>query len=201
MTPVRPQRTTREIVTEQAARGIVLAGDGRLGDVLLREAEVGDEMAVARVHVRAWQVGYRGLLPDGYLDSLDPADRAARYTFGDAGPDRPTTVVAVEGDVIRGFATTGPCREPGSTRAGQLSAIYVHPDRWGDGLGRALIGDARARLVRRGFSQALLWVLAGNTRAERFYRADGWEPDGRIRREEVHGLFVDEIGYRTSLAA
>ena len=27
-------------------------------------------MEVARVHVRSWQAGYRGLLPDAYLDGL-----------------------------------------------------------------------------------------------------------------------------------
>ena len=32
-------------------------------------------MAVARVHVRSWQVGYRGLLPDAYLDGLRAEER------------------------------------------------------------------------------------------------------------------------------
>jgi len=26
---------------------------------------------MARVHVLAWQVGYRGIVPDGFLDALD----------------------------------------------------------------------------------------------------------------------------------
>ena len=36
--------------------------------MLLRPAEPADAMDVARVHVRAWQVAYRNLLPDEYLD-------------------------------------------------------------------------------------------------------------------------------------
>jgi hypothetical protein len=35
--------------------------------MLLRRAEPGDAMDVARVHVRSWQAGYRGLLPDAIL--------------------------------------------------------------------------------------------------------------------------------------
>jgi hypothetical protein len=35
-------------------------------------------MAVAAVHVRSWQVGYRGLVPDNYLDEPRPEDRAGR---------------------------------------------------------------------------------------------------------------------------
>ena len=38
--------------------------------MFLRPAEPDDAMEVARVHVRSWQAGYRGLLPDAYLDGL-----------------------------------------------------------------------------------------------------------------------------------
>jgi len=57
--------------------------------MLLRPAQPADAAAVARVHVRSWQVAYRGLLPDEYLDGLQPEDRAPHYTFGDRGPGRP----------------------------------------------------------------------------------------------------------------
>ena len=47
--------------------------------MLLRPAEPADAMGVARVHVRAWQVAYRNLLPDDYLDSLQA--RRSRATL------------------------------------------------------------------------------------------------------------------------
>ena len=52
----------------------------------LRRARVGDEWAVAEVHVRSWQVGYRGLIADDHLDGLRPEDRAAHYTFDGDDP-------------------------------------------------------------------------------------------------------------------
>ena len=142
-------------------------------------------------------MGYRGLLPDNYLDGLCVEDRAKRYTFGDR--DRPTTIVALERGAIAGFATITPARDADVSGCGELSALYVDPDWWGRGIGRALIADARARLVYLGFSDAVLWVMVGNARAERFYRADGWEPDGSRRTESVWGARVDEIRYRRSL--
>lgn len=166
----------------------------------VRDARPGDESAVARVHVRSWQMAYRGLLPDAYLDALDPADRAARYVFAPAGPDRPHTVVAVHDGAICGFATFGPCRDPDAAGAGELYAIYVDPESWSRGAGRELIEDARRRLGDAGFPTAVLWVLAGNERAERFYRIDGWRPDGRQRRETIHGIDVDEIRYARPLS-
>jgi GNAT superfamily N-acetyltransferase len=153
---------------------------------------------VARVHVRAWQVAYRGLLADEYLDGLRPEDRAGRYTFHLVGPDRPATTVALEGDEICGFATTGPARAVAET-VGEVYAINVDPTAWRRGVGRALIAHARSRLSDLGFTEALLWVLAGNDRAERFYRADGWVADGQRREVDIWGAHVSEIGYRRRL--
>lgn len=66
-------------------------------------------------------------------------------------------------------------------------------------MGRSLIQEARKQLAHRGFAEAVLWVLVGNERAERFYQIDGWAPDGQRRIQEVHGITVDEIRYRRSL--
>ena len=99
-------------------------------------------MDVARVHVRSWQVGYRGILPDAYLDGMRPEERAARYTFGDPDPGKPDTIVAVDDGAIRGFVTTGPARDE-TGGAGHLMALYVDPDAWGRGIGRILIARGR----------------------------------------------------------
>lgn len=72
-----------------------------------------DAAAVAKVHIRSGQVGYRGLLPQQYLDSLHLEDRVTRYSFGSADPLLPSTLVSEEDGVIHGFVTTGPSRDPG----------------------------------------------------------------------------------------
>ena len=158
-------------------------------------------MAVAWVHVRSWQVAYRTLLPDDYLDQLRPEDRAQRYDFANTDSLKPHTIVAAEGGLIRGFATTAPSRDPNLADHGELYALYVDPEHWGRGIGVALISAARARLFELGFQNALLWVLAGNVRAERFYRTDQWSPDGQRRTDTVWGVTVDEIRYQRRLEA
>ena len=165
----------------------------------LRSARPDDAAAVAAVHVRSWQVAYRGLLPGDYLAGLRPEDRMGRYTFGSTDPDAPWTTVAVENEVICGFATTGPCRDGGADDAGELFALYVDPDAWGTGVGRRLLVEARAQLVRRRFTEGVLWVLVGNDRAQRFYGIDGWVADERRRTEEIWGVSVDEVCYRRDL--
>lgn len=162
--------------------------------MVIRSAVPADALAVATVHVRAWQQGFKGLLPAEYLAKLDPAERAQRYTFGIMDGSKPQTIVAVIADQIVGFATTG-------LRAGEavLHALYVAPERWSGGVGRALIAEAKKDLRRTGQREAFLWSMVGNTRADRFYTADGWVLVGEPKVEEVWGTAVHEQRYRCAL--
>lgn len=168
--------------------------------MLLRSAVPDDALPVARVHVRSWQAAYRNLLPAEFLDGLRPEDRASRYAFGTSDPGKRSTVVAVEGEAIVGFVTVAPTRHAAARVSGELCALYVDPSWWGRNVGRALIERARERLREVGFREAVLWVLVGNTRAQRFYGRDGWLGDGARRTRTVWGITVDEIRYRRPLA-
>ena len=166
----------------------------------LRPAQPDDAMAVARVHVRSWQVAYRTLLPDDYLSQLRPEDRAKSYDFANLDPSKPRTIVAADAGVVLGFATTMPSRDADLPEHGELCALYVDPDKWGQGIGAALIAAARANLLTQGHRKALLWVLVGNARAERFYRIDQWMPDGCRRTDSGwKGIVVDEVRYQRGL--
>jgi len=161
--------------------------------ISLREARRGDELAVAEVHVRAWQEAYRGLIPAEFLDALDPRERAARYTFESPDPAAPTTVLAVEAgedgaEAIQGFVTFGPSRDEDAQGFGEVYALYVDPDRYQGGVGRLLMAESRRRLHEAGFTAAILWVLQGNTRAANFYEREGWSPDRATRVEQPYGI-------------
>jgi GNAT superfamily N-acetyltransferase len=138
-------------------------------------------------------------MPNDYLDQLRPEDRAIKYDFDNPDPFHPHTIVATENGDIRGFATTGQARDSNMTDFGELFALYVDPEHWGHGIGMALISAARARLFDLGFRSAILWVLAGNVRAERFYLKDHWTADGVRRADEIWGIKVTEARYRRKL--
>ena len=170
--------------------------------MLLRRAVPGDELAVAEIHVHSWQVAYRGLLPDAFLDALRAQDRAVRYRFAAAGRGEPVTTLAVEGtghEAVVGFVTVGASRDPDRPTDAEVYALYVDPGRFGTGVGRSLLGAARRQLVSDGYESALLWVLAGNERAAAFYRADGWVADGTRRVEDVYGVIAEVARFRRSL--
>ena len=166
--------------------------------LILREPTVEDRLAVARVHVRSWQIGYQGLMPSDYLEQLRPEDRAAHYTFGEPTSVSSHWTVALEKDRLIGFVNSGRCRDSDTQDHGEIFALYVDPDFWRQGVGRALMESAQANFRQMGWHTANLWVLEGNMRAIDFYEREGWSRDGEGRTEEVWGLEVSSIRFQRS---
>jgi GNAT superfamily N-acetyltransferase len=109
----------------------------------------------------------------------------------------PPTFVADLGGEIVGFVAVGKSRDPGTD--GELFAIYVHPEHWGTGTGRALIEAGETELRRLGHKEAVLWVLDDNPRARRFYELAGWSVDGAAREIHIFGFDVPEVRYAKRL--
>lgn len=175
-----------------------MAGEANVNAVVtVRLASVDDADAIGRIQVETWRAAYTGLMPDETIAGFDVEERQRlwRAWFEQPWPGSAVFVAERDGAVV-GFANIGPCRE--EQGAGELYAIYVQPDSWGTGAGRALIQRVEESLRSAGFGQAILWVLEGNERAERFYRAAGWELDGR-KVDQFQGAAVSELRYRKRL--
>jgi len=91
---------------------------------------------------------------------------------------------------------SGPSRD--ERGLGELYAIYVHPDWWATGAGRALIerGELELRSI---YLEATLWVLEDNPRARSFYETAGWTSDGSTKSDERWGVRAPEVRYRKQL--
>ena len=163
-----------------------------------RPAKPGDEGEIAQVHVVAWQGAYRGMVPDAYLDGLSVRTRTDiwRGVLEQLDPPAQDALVAVEGAEVLGFVHFSPSRDADAdANVGEVTAIYVHPDRWGEGIGRALLQLAVERLEGAGCSSTTLWVLEVNARARRFYEAGGWQTDGAAKEDERAGFRLKEVRY------
>jgi ribosomal protein S18 acetylase RimI-like enzyme len=174
-----------------------------MGVMDIRAAQMEDVPRIATVHVRSWQAAYRGLLPQAYLDGLDPAQRIGQWEriLSAAGWPDGETLVADAGGRLSGFVSYGPARDDDadSRRAGEIYAIYLMPAAWDGGIGRQLMTAALGRLGEAGFGQAILWVLDSNARARRFYEAGGWLADGAAKQDDSFGVPMTEVRYRRSL--
>jgi GNAT superfamily N-acetyltransferase len=147
--------------------------------------------------VRGWQTAYKGMMPQAYLDGLDPAEDVGRLRarFEQAREGVVNLVAEWDGDIV-GWACHGPYRE-GEVRTtdAELYAIYVDPDRLARGVGRALLRESTARCTAAGHGRMLLWVLQENASARRFYEQAGFAPDGVEEPFEVDGVEVPELRY------
>lgn len=135
--------------------------------------------------------------PQEHLDQLDVGRRAEvwAHLISSADEHSRTYLAELDGGGIIGFANAAPSRDADASDHGEIPAVYVHPDSWGAGTGRALMEAARAWLVQAGFRSASLWVLADNIRARGFYETDGWRTDGTVKHYESRGFPVVEVRY------
>lgn len=159
-----------------------------------------DARAVARIHVTAWQEAYKDILSAEYLAGLS-IDKRQSY-WSEVIPKRsPVLSVAKIGDSVVGWVAFGKCRDAyARSTAGEIWAIYVAPDCWSTGAGRALWLHARQKLAADGYRTVSLWVLADNARAIDFYGKAGFiaEPDS-AKEFELGGQTLKEFRYVATL--
>ncbi|MBN1661539.1 MAG: GNAT family N-acetyltransferase [Anaerolineae bacterium] len=145
----------------------------------LRDAHHADAAGMAQVQVAAWQVAYRGLLPDSTLDRLtvEAAEKQWRERLSD--PAGEYLVLADTGRVA-GFVGYGPAHDEDvdPQQVGEIYMLYVAPEQWRQGYGIALVREAVARLGGKGATEIVLWVLHNNEPAIAFYQAAGFVADG-----------------------
>src|ERR1700691_6246781 len=98
---------------------------------VIRAARVADAPQIAVVHVLSWQGAYRGLLPQAYLDALDPAQRVGRWerTLAEVDPATSGVFVAKDDRHLIGFVSCSPSRDDDADpkRVGEVGAIYLLP--------------------------------------------------------------------------
>ena len=163
--------------------------------VLIRRAEVDDAAGIARVRVESWRVAYKGILPDLYLDAIDPGEWSEwqRRNMAIRSEGMVYFVADVEGQVI-GFAEGGPNREDDPDHAGELYAIYLLPEHQRRGTGLNLMVATAQWLIGAGMNSMILWVLAENHPARRFYEALGGQYV-RERQSQIGGSSLPEVSY------
>lgn len=166
------------------------------GPPLVREANSEDASDIARVHVASWRATYPGIVPGQVLERLSIERREAYWRETAANPGDLRVWVAETAARIVGFASDGPCRDEDlPAGSGEVYAIYLEPDAWGRGIGRALFDRAVADLRARRFEPLVLWVLTDNVRGRSFYERQGWRPEGGARELDFDGTRVEERRY------
>ena len=170
--------------------------------VTVREAGPADVEAVIAVAEDAWYAAYGGFLDpatvaQGLRENYDPElveagvehDDVAFYVAevedGGAGD--------ADGEVV-GFASA----EQTWADEVELHTVYVHPDRWGDGVGTALFEAVEAWAREQGVDRVAAAVFEENSVGVGFFEALGFEP-GTEAQGEVGGELHPEVEFEYDL--
>jgi len=184
------------------------AGPATLSHVVIdiRPGSAADVPAIAQVRRESWFAAYTGIIDRRLIDratatggsAVDPpvyrrtlvavgGDDPVVVGFASFGPERSVISASPPPAPAGGYSAAAgalpalvddltPAGRAGDT--GELYALYVTPAWWSTGTGRELMGSVLGALRAAGYPKAVLWVLADNARARRFYDRAGFAPDG-----------------------
>jgi L-amino acid N-acyltransferase YncA len=155
----------------------------------IRLAEMRDAAAIAHVHVESWLTTYRGLVPEGYLASLNAAERVPLWREW-LSSDISVFVAEIEGKIV-GFASGGPIREALGAYDAELYTIYLLEREQGRGIGKDLLSAVAKALVGKDYTSMLVWVLEQNP-AVRFYEKAGAQ-HLMSKQIEIGGISLTEL--------
>ena len=169
----------------------------KASSLIVRESTEADIPSIAEIRVKGWENTYRGLMPDEILDSMsiekdiegmkgrlpNPAELKVMY------------VAEEEGNVI-GFIRAGKSRDENAPiTTGEVTAFYVHPDHQGKGAGTLMMEKALEFLDKKGFTDAILWVLTNNDKTRRWYEHKNWKTEGEIKMDDRFTPPLNETKY------
>ena len=194
--------------------------------VVIRSASAADAAQISAVMQASWRAAYEGIIASEIIGRITASDGGARVRQSFRTRPWQKTLVAVApapepearrkqdaADGIVGYAFFGPEQdvlgapwphplspEGQQGQVAELYALYVHPDWWSTGTGRALMDRVLSTASAAGYLSVRLWVLRDNSRARRFYERAGFAPDGASHTLDGLGG-VTEIRYWRALPA
>lgn len=165
----------------------------------LRDGVPSDADTVESVHYSSREAVYAGRTADWPPPGPDRPGRIQRWRAWLSDPEISAVIAEVDGDIV-GFCTIRPSGDhdaaPGEA---EMPTLYVRPDLWHRGIGRALCRAGLDRARQRGFGQLTLWVLEMNRRARDFYETFGFVSDGATKVDELTTERLVALRYRIDL--
>jgi ribosomal protein S18 acetylase RimI-like enzyme len=167
----------------------------------VRKANIADAKRIAQIHVETWRVAYHGQMPEAVLDALDVNRRESFWNSRLATQSHGVAVAEVNQEVV-GFCDLISSRDADSKsqEIGEIAAIYVHPEFWRNGAGKALCRHSLKEARQQNYAAVTLWVLSSNTAARNFYEATGFCLDGATKVDRgFQNYELHEVRYRISV--
>ena len=160
--------------------------------VSIRHAKSQDAPGLSRVFEQAWREAYQGIIPGVALERM-LARRGPRWWQSTVSRGRPLCVLDI-GQGIAGYVSYGRCRDRALPAKGEIDELYLAPEYQGLGFGRRLFKAVRNDLADREMDRLVVWALADNERACRFYEGMGGRSIAQVK-ERIGGVSLSKVAY------
>lgn len=168
----------------------------------IREAIKADAATIAEAHIKAWCVGYKGIMPNEYLNSLSVELRTIQWQEALSKTDLGTNLVIEYKNIVSGFCVYGPARDKdlSNKNVGELVALNILPSKWSLGLGTELVKNVIESANNKNWKSLYLWVIKENNRARNLYESMGFEVEGKEKIDiKLTGCELHEMRYIKNL--
>ena len=177
----------------------------------VRAAVPDDAPAMGRVMVEAWLATHRGQMPNAAWHKRvnewtpDVSAQAWARTLDERAQGRhPRDVLLVaadDADDLIALVLGTEADDYTSGSVAEIGALYVRPDRQGQGIGRLLLIEAGHEFASLGFTKLHIGVLTANLPARGFYEAMGGHEIGQRTFDEEGYLLPGTVYEWTDIAA
>lgn len=166
--------------------------------MIIREFTKDDIDACAALHKSSCRESEKGIIFDEDLDRYDDDHFIENWTEW-SGYKETSIFVAEDNNQIIGFVMFGKVKtRPPFDKGivpkfgGEIYALYIHPDHFRQGVGKALFLKACEELTTQKITSMILWAMKKNKRACGFYDSFSGDRVGKKKVEMGKRSWVEE---------
>lgn len=149
----------------------------------IERVNLGDENALAYIHTESWKAGFKEILDADILQRCTELDKVtAMYRH------------LLEQKIANGYllkvenrphctAWWDAAREEEMSGYAELICIHSLQNQWRNGYGSRMMDVVLRDIADAGYTKVMLWVFQDNLRARKFYEAQGFTTDGKIKKD------------------
>lgn len=167
--------------------------------IIVREATEKASKIIASIGVASWQAAYRDIISDEYLNSLSVEGREKHIINSIANPTNRFAIAELDEEPVGMICFYPLSNDAHAKREWEIKALYVLPQYWNKGIGRALIQYAFQYMVANKGEICNLWVLADNQNARKFYERMGMSFTGKEKTITIDDRCLIEVNYQIHL--
>ncbi|WP_404969609.1 GNAT family N-acetyltransferase [Vibrio campbellii] len=158
----------------------------------VRNAVRDEANQIAKIHVDSWQVAYRGLMPQSYIDQFTRERRERMWTRVMTEQLANLIVVEKQKEIV-GFLSYELPNHSSEDKTAIVTCCYVSPLYFGQGAGSALFDELETRLLSTPVMQISLKALDTNKQGLNFYKKCGFVRSGEEESEVIDGMTLNDV--------